>query len=176
MSDVLKQAMDEMQGRLQDRLREVAELKAAINAIAKQAGMDAPYADAEPEHVRRVADKKLRPDQFYGKSPIVAAREFLEARGQPAAVEEILAGLETGGFDFKAQGWPEKTRLRNLSISHSKNSTIFERLPSGPVGLAKWYPAGKPKRNGRAGDGTSPDAESPAATPTENGGEETTEG
>ena len=74
--------------------------------------------------------------------------------GQGLAVEaeEILQALEKGGFDFKKQGWTQKTQLRNLTISMSKNSSIFHRLPNGTYGLVKFYPEIEAaKKKGRAG-------------------------
>jgi hypothetical protein len=55
--------------------------------------------------------------------------------------DEILKGLEEGGFDFEPLGWKEKDRLRSLSISLAKNTAIFHRLPNnGAFGLLAWYP------------------------------------
>lgn len=52
--------------------------------------------------------------------------------------EEILKGLEAGGFDFRAVGWKDNDRLRSLAIGLSKNPK-FHKLPSGPYGLTSWY-------------------------------------
>ena len=96
----------------------------------------------------------LDADQFYGKPPTTAAREYLEMRDKAVSLEEILDGLERGGFDFTAQGWNQGARLKNLGISLGKNSAIFHRLPSNTWGLTKWYPGVKdkklPKENGKA--------------------------
>jgi hypothetical protein len=68
----------------------------------------------------------------------------LDERKRPLSAEEVLRGLQDGGFDFDAQGWKlEKNRLRALAISLSKNSAIFTKLPNGLFGLAKWYPGAK---------------------------------
>jgi hypothetical protein len=69
----------------------------------------------------------------------------LERRKQACSPEEILRGLEQGGFDFRALGWKDDDRLRSLSISLAKNNQKFHKLPNGMFGLVTWYPnlAGK---------------------------------
>lgn len=106
----------------------------------------------------------INPSQFYGKTPITAAREYLDIRGQAVKQEEILESLIVGGFDFGAQGWTEPMRLKNLSISLGKNTGIFHRLPNGMIGLLKWYPNAKAKKSSGK---TNQDSE--------NGGEESSE-
>lgn len=146
MSDTLKTAIDELNRKLEQKMREVADLKRAINIMSREAGETAPYDDAEPEATKQ-ANPDVRADRFYGKSPTTAAREYLEERKKPASAEDVLRALEAGAFDFKGQGWEnEKLRLRYLAISLSKNTAIFTKLPNGLFGLAKWYPgAKKPK-------------------------------
>ena len=50
-----------------------------------------------------------------------------------------MRGLESGGFDFDALGWKEKTRARNVAISLAKNTQKFHKLPNGTFGLLGWY-------------------------------------
>lgn len=64
---------------------------------------------------------------------------------------EIIETLERGGFDFSSTGWKEKDRLRSFTITLSKNTVGFHRLPNGYFGLPKWYPeALKQKQAARA--------------------------
>jgi hypothetical protein len=155
MSDTLKAAVEELNRKLEQKMREVADLKRVINLMSREAGETAPYEEAEPEAPRQ-ASPDARPDRFYGKSPTTAAREYLEDRKKPASADEVLRALADGAFDFKAQGWEnEKGRLRYLAISLSKNTAIFTKLPNGLFGLAKWYPgAKKPKVKGEGESGT----------------------
>lgn len=150
MSDAVKKAIVDMQAILAGKLEEIATLKRTINGMAAAVG-DPPVYDVLEEEAaaaRRPA-AEVRPDEFFGRSPITAAREFLERSGshEPKTVEEILDALTRGGFDFQAQSWKPEHRLRNLSISLGKNTQIFVRLPSGPFGLVKWYPELKQKKN-----------------------------
>jgi hypothetical protein len=142
MSDSLKKAIEDMQAILASKMDEVAKLKRTINGMAAAIGEAAIYPDEEPEQpLSRGKTAAIRPDDFFGKSPITAAREYLEKVGEPRPLEDIFEGLARGGFDFDAQNWKdEKHRPRFLAISLAKNTAVFTRLPSGPFGLTKWYP------------------------------------
>jgi hypothetical protein len=163
MSDELSAAIDVLMDKIQARARELADLKKMVNMLAKEASRSAIFPDAELTVVE--GDQgSIRPDQYYGKSPIQAAREYLEMRGRAVRPEEITQGLAQGGFDFEAQGWKgEAGRVRNLAISLSKNSTIFHRLPNGTYGLVKFYPdvAAEKKQPRRSGSASA----SPSASP-----------
>lgn len=134
MSDKLSGAIEELQCHLDQQLQEVADTKKMINALRKRMGLDALYADVAVEQVG-----PIRPDQFYGKPLATAAHEFLERRKQACPAEEIMRGLEQGGFDFEATGWKEKDRLRMLAISLAKNNVKFHKLPNNTFGLLTWY-------------------------------------
>ena len=97
------------------------------------------YLDADLAVTGASGLPSLKSDQFYRKSPITAAREYLELRGTAVPLEEILDGLTRGGFDFEHQNWSEDLRLKNLGISLGKNTSIFHRLPNKTWGLAKKY-------------------------------------
>jgi hypothetical protein len=134
MAGQLEGAIQLLMEQVQVRARELAEAKKLVNG--KAAGRDPIYLDIE----NPVEDGAWRADQFYGKTAIVAIREFLEMKGRAVTLEEILDGLARGGFDFAAQGWNEELRLRSLGITIGKNSSIFHKLPNGFIGLVKFYP------------------------------------
>jgi len=149
MSDALRQAVEEIHAKIKTHLDEVADLKRAANALSRIIGIDAPYPDVDADQVGTISPAKA--DAYYGKPLSTAAREYLEFRKQACAPEEILKGLKQGGFDFDALEWTEQNRLRNLSISMSKNTAIFRRLPNGMFGLKAWYQdVAVPKRRGKA--------------------------
>jgi hypothetical protein len=88
-----------------------------------------------------------------------SVEEFLENRkkttgDQACAPSEILAALEAGGFDFKAQGWKDDDRLRSLAVTLGKNPK-FHRLPNGTYGLLSWYPSVAAKKERPVRNGTS---------------------
>ena len=152
----LKVAIDVLVARIEKKLSEVAALKGMVNGLCVEAGSDPIYSDSATAYSTATT---IRPDQFYGKSPIVAAREYLEMKGRAVSLDEILEALNKGGFNFKAVGWTEPLRLKNLGISLGKNSSIFHRLPNDTVGLVKFYPEverklkqRKVKANGQASD------------------------
>lgn len=146
MSSPLEQAISEIQGKIQSHLDEILELKKAANSLAKIMGVQPPYSDTEQEAINV---GPLRADMYYGKALTTAVREYLEFRRQAVPVEEILKGLEQGGFDFSALNWPSDNRLRYLAISISKNSNVFHRLPNGMWGLVAWYPEVVPKKKAK---------------------------
>lgn len=134
MSDKLTGAIEELQAHLEQQLQEASDTKKMINALRKRMGLDALYQDVSVEQVGAI-----RADQYYGKPLAAAAGEYLERRKQATTAEDIMRGLEQGGFDFDATGWKEKDRLRMLAISLAKNNTKFHKLPNNTFGLLAWY-------------------------------------
>jgi len=148
MAQKFQVAVDALAEEIEAKLREVAELKRTANFLRSRDGEPPLFEDIEDPTIVKRGLAGIRPDQFYGRSPITAAREYLDLRGEAVQPDEIADALEKGGFDFKAQGWSSKSSwARNLAISMSKNSGIFHRLPNGYYGLVKFYPElGRKKR------------------------------
>jgi len=136
MDDKLSGAVEVLLIQLNDQMKQVADTKSTINALLRSMGKDPMFQDVTPEQ----ASATIRADQFYGKPLATAVQEYLKKRNQACSAEEILRGLEQGGFDFRSVAWREDDRLRSLSISLSKNSVTFHRLPNGTFGLLSWYP------------------------------------
>src|SRR5690242_12293287 len=134
MSDKLTGAIEELQAHLELQLQEAADTKKMINALRKRMGLDPLYQDVAVEQVGTI-----RPDQYYGKPLATAAQEYLERRKQACPAEDIMRGLQDGGFDFEATPWKEKDRLRMLALSLAKNNTKFHKLPNNTFGLLSWY-------------------------------------
>lgn len=134
MSDRLSAAIDELEEHLARQLAEAADTKKTINSLRKAMGLEPKYTDTTVE-----ASGSIRPDQYYGKALATAAADYLERRKQAASAEEIMRGLEQGGFDFESTSWKEKDRLRLLAVSLAKNTVKFHKLPNGTFGLVDWY-------------------------------------
>ena len=145
MSSSLRAAIKELQSQVDQKASELANLRRTVNLLCANLGEPPIYAD---EQEPGTGSRAISAHEFYGKSPLVASRMYLEKVGEPVRVEEILDALARGGFDFEDQGWDEKSRLRALAISLSKNTAIFHRLPNGTYGLIKWYP-GKVAKKGK---------------------------
>lgn len=145
MNTELQGAVNVLVKKVEQKAQELAEMKRLVNSLCHEAGQDLIYSDAETGATASGAGS-IRSDQFYTKTPIVAAREYLEMRGKAVPLDEICQGLVQGGFDFAAQGWSDALRLRNLGISLGKNTAIFHRLPNDTIGLKKWYPGLKEKK------------------------------
>lgn len=137
MADELSGAVQQLQSKLDDQLRAATDTKKAINLLLKMMGQPPRFTDTDED----AGSSIVRADQFYGKPLATAVQEYLEMRKQGGAVQpdEILKGLEAGGFDFEVAGWREADRLRNLSISLAKNNVKFHRLKNGSFGLKSWY-------------------------------------
>ncbi len=110
MSEKFSAAIEELQTQLEQQQQDVADTKKMINALRKR------------------------------KPLATAAQEYLERRKQACPAEDIMRGLEQGGFDFDVLGWKdEKHRLRNVAISLAKNTQKFHKLPNNTFGLIAWY-------------------------------------
>ena len=139
MDDNIRPAIDTLLIQLKEQEREVAETKNVINVLLRRTGQEPMFPDTEPGSAR----KATRPDMYYGRPLATVAAEFLERLGHAANADEILAGLESGGFDIEQMGWKDTTKLRNFSISLAKNTKTFHRLKNGTFGLAQWYPSAR---------------------------------
>jgi hypothetical protein len=155
MSEKLSGAVEELEQHLKEQLEEAANTKKLINSLLKRMGQEPRYTDVAVEH--RGA---MRADEYYGKPLASAIQLYLDRRRQAVPAEEILKGLEQGGFDFNSQGWTEKARFRNLVISMAKNSQTFHRLPNGTFGLRAWYDEAMLRKAGRVGKEDAIEAES----------------
>ena len=156
MSNELLGAINVLVGKVDQKTRELTEMKRMINGLCREADLPVKYSDADLVVKGSSAIPALDSDEFYGKAPTVAARMYLEKRDKAVPLEEILAALETGGFDFENQGWPEDQRLRQLGASMGKNSLIFHRLPNDTWGLIKWYPEVEKKKRPAKTNGKQP--------------------
>jgi hypothetical protein len=146
MSNELQGAINVLTQRVEQKAQELIEMKRMVNSLCREVGQAELYSDADLIVKGAAGLPSLNPDQFYGKPPTTAAREYLELRNKAVPLDEILNAMERGGFDFEAQGWTEALRLRNLGSSMGKNSLIFHRLPNDTWGLRKWYPTVKDKK------------------------------
>lgn len=139
MTDELQGAITVLVKRIEQKAQELTDSKRMVNSLCREAGLDPYYPDSDLTETGFAGLPSLQSDQFYTKSPITAAREYLELRKTAVPLEEILAALERGGFDFAGQNWKDEARLKNLGISLGKNSSMFHRLPNNTWGLTKNY-------------------------------------
>lgn len=161
MTNSLDSAIAELTDKLQNQMNEISETKRAINVLLRMTGKEPMFPDENPEQVRTAMN--IAPDQYYGRKLATVVQEYLENRKkatgkQAIDVAEILKALETGGFDFKGQGWKDNDRLRALSISLAKNTKVFHRLPNGMFGLLAWYPEATKQRERNAEQATAEQA------------------
>lgn len=136
MDEKLNAAVEVLMEQLKEQVKTVADTKRTINALLRQMNKEPLFQDTLPESIYNV---KVRRDEYYGKPFATAAQMFLQRRKEAMSGDEILKGLEEGGFHFDALGWREDDRLRSLAISLAKNTAVFHRLPNGTFGLSEWY-------------------------------------
>ena len=166
MNEKLSAAIDVLLEQLEKQVQQVAGTKRTINALLVASEESPRFEDVE---VEKIGGGTIRRAQFYGKPLATAITEFLQIRKHVCNPEGILAGLEEGAFDFKAQGWRDNLRLRGLAISLAKNTKTFHKLPDGSIGLVDWYGPSVIKRSKSAKNATvEPDA---AEESQEEGGE-----
>jgi hypothetical protein len=136
-STKLKDAVEVLVEQLRDQEREVRETKKTINMLSRRMGEEPPY--PESDESASFTGAAIRSDEYYGKQILSAVQMFLERGKRARLLNEILAALESGGFDFLAQGWKDNDRLRSLSIALAKNPQVIHKLPNGTFGLRAWY-------------------------------------
>jgi len=149
MPDELSPAVTALQRKLDEQLQAVADTKRTINMLLKMSGQ-APFYPEDNE-----SSGVLRADQFYGKGLATSAAEYLAQRKQACKPDEILRGLEAGGFDFDMLRWKPSDRLRSFAVSLAKNTGgagKFHRLKNGTFGLRSWYDADFLKKVAASGE------------------------
>ncbi len=114
MKEKFTGAIDALLAQLQEQEREVSETKKVINSLLRRTGEAPMFPDTEPDSSAR---KAVRPDMYYGRPLATVTQEYLERLGHAATADEILSGLEAGGFDVSQMSWSDKMKLRNFSIS-----------------------------------------------------------
>jgi hypothetical protein len=135
MDERISAAIEVLTEQLAGHEKRAAETKRTINSLLQSVGEPPAYDDVDTLST----SLNMRRDEFYGKAFATAAQMYLQRRKQACTSDEIMKGLEQGGFDFRVTEWKEKDRLRSLAISLAKNNKVFHKLPNGTFGLAAWY-------------------------------------
>src|ERR1700752_3470848 len=98
MSTELQGAITVLVKRIEQKAQEIIERKGMVNSLCREAGIDPMSLDSDLADTGVSGLPPLKADQFYRKSPITAAREYLELRGTAVPLEEILGGSNWGGL------------------------------------------------------------------------------
>jgi hypothetical protein len=169
-TEKLSAAIDVLLDQLKEQQQELDETKKTINMLKRRMGQPPMFTDIGGEST---TSGSLQPDSYYGKPLATSVQAFLERDKRALLPEEILRGLEQGGFDFRSVAWKDTDRLRSFAIALSKNPK-FHRLPNGRYGLTAWYDEAVLKRSSeKKANGEKPLAEDPG--PSENEDEATKE-
>lgn len=139
-------AISKMQEKLEVKMKEIAELKKAINVMRGTIGEEPIYDEVE-EKVRD-GSESLRPDQYFGQPLARAMKDIIKSKNQAMSAQEILEQLEKGGFEFPTN-WKKKEYLRFVAISLGKNRNDFVQVNTSEgtmYGLWEFYPGKKRER------------------------------
>jgi hypothetical protein len=152
-SEKLRDAVDVLLEQVKQQEQELAETKKTVNSLCRRLGQEPKFVDIREPNGNGIFSASIRADEYYGKTVLATVQLFLERKKRASTGEEILRGLEQGGFDFQAQGWKDSDRLRSLAIALGKNPKLIHRLPNGSYGLRSWYDESVLRRGAVARDG-----------------------
>jgi len=163
--------MEQAKRKLAEQEQAVTDSKKFINQLC-QFGGNPPLYRLEEVGPSALGVGAIKSDTFYGKTPIVAVREYLDMRKGSglgaASYADIIQALEAGGFDFSTLNEDEASARRGVSIMLGKNSSMFHKLPNGNWGLLSWYPEAKERKKQKADTGTNGN-DKPADPPNKGG-------
>jgi len=102
----------------------------------------------------------VRPDEFLGDPPLIAAKKYIEKAGRAVPLDDIANAVQRGGASIRGSDWREK-----LETSLVRSTLDVVKVRKGIFGLKKFYtqeqleglrsarrrsePVGKGKRRGR---------------------------
>ncbi len=145
MMESVDRAIEELEKKLEDTLRQASGIKKAINQLLILSDQPPRYPDTDAEIA--AGRMTIAPDQFLRKGLATAVKEYLKMKGRAAPLREIYEVLKQGGFEFSGE---EKFQPRGLAISLSKNTQTFVYLKSSDsYGLLEFYPEYTKKKEER---------------------------
>lgn len=164
MADHYDLVIADLDSKLLEQEKVVAQTKSSINLILSLAGRTPRYSQEELDTGTASGPRGTREitrNEFYGKPLAACVREILERRAangsvREATLEEIFAALEQGNYDLKKHGTDRDGMRRGVAISLAKNTKAFHKLPNGDFGLVEWYSSIRKERKGpkdSGGDG-----------------------
>ena len=140
-------AIEGLVGKIKEHESEALKLKSAVNTLCGLDNRAALYEIGSPNGEKPNLGS-IRPDQFYNRPLATVVREVLTMRKNaglgPAKVDDILATMKQGGFQFS--GKTEDGAKNGLLISMSKTRKVFHKLPNDLWGLTEWYPGARNER------------------------------
>lgn len=170
MSDHIKKTIDDALAELRKQEAAVIATKSLINRLCEFAKMEPMFAETELKASTESGVRtSIKRNAFYGQPLATCVREFLTMRrnasggsGGEATLDEIMAALREGSYDFSSISKDEDGQKRGVAISLAKNTTTFHRLPNGDFGLFSWYPNVKAKKEKPANDTQPNQAQAPS--------------
>ena len=121
---------------------ELIKVHAALNTLEGLCGIEpTPLSalfglDSAPTAVKKRLLVKV--GEYYGKSPLEAAKAYLKAKGEPATLDEIVENLKIGSCEVKNEG--------DLRVSLGRSTFEIARLNEDTFGMLDWFPDVKKSR------------------------------
>lgn len=153
-----EQMIEPLLKKIEEKEKELVEIKKAVNQLCVVYGKEARYADSELSVVS--ANQTILPDQFFGKPLASSVRTILLMKGYAMTAKEIEEKLKQGGYEYPDE-WRDN-QLKNLGITLGKNSNMIATLKNNNItlyGLLEWYPDEKRKRDKKKSISEKKDAE-----------------
>lgn len=124
-------------------MAELVKIHSALNTLEDICGIEKTgLSDLFGFGIARTTEKRsslVKVGEFFGKSPLEAAKLYLKKRGTPATLDEIIENLSRGSCEVKNKG--------DLSISLARSTFEIAKLGENIFGLLDWFPDVKRSRS-----------------------------
>lgn len=155
MSDAIRAAAVELRRELDEKVKtvisegpmvEILKIQQALNQLEDLLG-DPRTTLTQILGMEDQGSVSIRPDEFYGLSPLDAAKRYLKSRGSARPFGEIVQSIRAGGCRV--------TDETELKISLGRSTFDIAKVGNDLYGLLEFYPhikRGKKRKPGVAGE------------------------
>ncbi len=127
----------------QPQMAELLKIHVALNTLEGLCGIDLTALSTLFGLESAKPIEQIRPlvavGEFFGKTPLDAAKLYLKKKGKPASLDEIIMNLGLGSCEVKSKA--------DLRVSLGRSTFEIARLNEDNFGLLDWYPDEKAKRS-----------------------------
>ena len=162
MANPIQTAADDLKRQLAEKVEaikalpemaEVLTLQQALNALEDVLKAQRTTL-AEAFGLNKEVATAIRPDEFYGLSPLDAAKKYLKKRGEARPLSEIIEAIKSGGCSVG--------KADDLRTSLSRSTYEVAKVGEDLYGLVEFYKhlkrGGKKKNGGEDQGSATPDA------------------
>jgi len=155
MGDGIRAAADELRRELDDKVKgamsegplaEIIKIQHALNQLEDLLGdPHTTLTQVLGMEEQNLGPMSIRADEFYGLSPLDAAKKYLKKRGSARPFREIVESLQAGGCRVSDED--------ELRVSLGRSTYEIAKVGNDVYGLVEFYPhikRGKKKKAGAA--------------------------